>query len=339
MLKKILALSLMFMVASLGLAVNRTIRVSSPQSGAFLGKSNTFKFHIDNAEFEVNVKVVATFGTGVNQKTISNDDDFTPSATNAIDGSVSLDFSEAVPQGVWKVEITPTEKNDAGVLQTYNPPKVTLTNMTVDVKAPTFFSVNPLDGTFVNGGSQGKVTLTAELNEPNIDKWKVQVGGQNISNNEGATSLVNVLWDITGITKNGPQSVTIKVDDKAKNSVTKTLNLTIDRTAPTTQIVAPGPNTVLPPNTDILVSVKITDNFSDAVDLTGIDVVANTTGGSFITRAARKSFSSSGSSIVWSGRIRWTSKIPNTFDLVVKAIDKAGNSAVLQKTRVKIGGR
>lgn len=338
MIKKIFALSLAFMLASSGFAATRLLRVTSPSSGDFLGKSNTVKFHIDNAQYQVTVTVKATYtGTGGGSVTVK--DDFQPNGSNQIDGSINLNFSDGATQGVWKIVVTPSERDANGVAQTYSPASVTLTNLTVDVKAPTFYSVNPLDGTFVKGDANNKVRIVAALNEPNLDKWKVQVGGSDFANNEGTKSPVDVLWDIKGITKNGPQALTIKVDDKAKNSVTKTVNLTIDRTKPSSQIVSPGPNTTLPPHTDILVSIKVTDNFSDSVDLTGIDVIAQTTGGGFITRAARKSFSSSGNSVVWSGRIRYTSKIPNQFKLVVKAVDKAGNPAVIQQTLVKIGGR
>ncbi len=339
MLNRVLIPLLFLIFASVSQA-QRTITVTSPKTGDFLGKTNQIKFSIENAKFQVKVKVKATdLLTG---QTITNEKNFTPSATGSVVDSVDLNFSESVRQGVYTVEVTPLEFDNNNVQQTYTPTKVLLTSMRVLVKAPTFNSFNPLDGTFVKGDSSNNVHITADINVAdafNIDNWKVQIDGSDIPNNTGSSKIIDVAWNIKNVDKNGQHSVAIKVDDKAKNSVTKSINLTIDRTPPSSQIVAPIGSSSLPPNTDIIVSVKITDNFSNSVDVTGIDVVAKTLGGTFISRAARKSASNSGNSITWTGRIRWTSKIPNEFNLVVTAIDKAGNLATTQISKVKISGR
>lgn len=333
------ALLLVFALCSVfQIAQARTITVTSPVTGDFLGKINKVNFNITGAEFQVKVRVVAE-NTTTGQK-FTAEKNFTPTTQGTITDSVDLNFDASAPQGDYKLTVTPLEKNNAGQNQSYTPSSVTVNPVTVDVKSPTFYSVNPLDRSYVKGtGTNQIVKITAKLNEPNIDKWKVQVNAGDIPNNEGNGTDVSVDWSTKGVTFDGTQTIVIKVDDKAKNSGSKTVQVVLDRIKPSSSIVTPGPNTYLPPNTNIPVLVDVRDQFSDSMDITGLDVVAKTLDNKFITRVSRRATNNSGNTLSFSGRIRWTSKLPQQFKIVVTAIDRAGNRATVQETRVKIGNR
>ncbi len=310
---------------------NSTITVSSPIKGDYLGKSNKVQFAIDAASFKVHVKAVATYGN-TSQK-ITVEDDFTPNSNHQINDSLSLNFGETAPQGSWTIVVTPTEFDNDGNPINFTPASVSI-QVFVDVKAPAFYTINPLDGSYV----KGQVDVNATLNELNVDKWKVQINGADIPNNQGSGKTVDAIWDTSTIAKDGQQSVSIKVDDKAKNSTTKTFNLTVDRISPSSKFLAPG-TAPLPPHTDIVVQVNVTDQFPDSVDVTGIDVIAKTLDNKYITRVSRRALNNSGNTLNWAGRLRWTSKLPSQFKIVVTSIDKAGNVAKVQETKVKIGNR
>lgn len=337
MVNRLLSVFVVTMVAMLSLG-QRTINVSSPVKNDFLGKTNTVNFAITGAKFQVTVKIKAT-RIGSND-VVTNEKKFTPDANDKVNDSVALNFSDGTPQGQWKVEITPVEFNNNNVKQVYTPSTVVINPVVVDVKSPTFYSVNPLDGNYVRGaGANGIVHIRANLNEPNIDLWKIQINSGDIPNNSGSTKDVDVLWSTKGIQKDGSQTISIKVDDKAKNTVTKTIDVTLDRVSPSTQIVTPGPSTFIPPNTTIPVVVTISDQFGDSVDVTGIDVVAKTLDNKFIARVSRRSTTPNGNTISYVGRLRWSNSLPKTFKLVVTAYDKAGNKAEIQETKVNIANR
>ncbi|MBS1723050.1 MAG: hypothetical protein JSS66_08885 [Armatimonadetes bacterium] len=317
------------------LSFGRDITVTSPVRGAYLGTSNKVNFSIVDATFDVTVNVVATFKNGQNNIKVTVSKVFTPDAANKINDSIDLNFSDTAPQGDWVIVVTPVEKDENGNTLPYIHPNRTIDPVHVDVKAPTFKTFNPIDGSF----GKGIIHVVANLSELNVDTWKVQVNNKDIPNNSGNTTLVSVDFDSNTIQKDGPQTISVKVDDLAKNSATKSASITIDRIKPGTQIVAPVPTNPLPPNTDVIVQVHIKDQFSASVDVTGVDVVAKKLDGTFITRVSRRAFSAVGNDVNWSGRIRWRSDLPQEFKIVATAVDKAGNVATLQEIRVRVGNR
>jgi len=325
-----------FAAVSFGQA--RTIEVSSPVTGDFLGKSNTVSFNIKGAKFNVHLVVQAK--NNATGQTVSNSKDFQPNGNNEINDSIPLNFSDSATQGAWTVFVIPHESDGVHGDFSYNGGVPVKIPVTVDVKSPAFYTINPLNNAYVKGtGVDQIVHINATLNEPNIDKWTVEVNGGGISNNTGDTPTVNVDWSAKGIQTDGPQTIVIKVDDKAKNTASRSVTVNLDRIRPNCRIVTPGPTTVIPPNTNIPVLIEIKDQFSDSVDVTGVDVVVKSLQNKFIARVARQAVNSNGTTLSWSGRIRSTAKIPNEFKIVVTALDKAGNVAVVQETRVKIGNR
>lgn len=334
MLKRLLVLTSLAVCA---VAQARTIVVSSPVNNDFLGKTNTVSFNITGAEFQVKVRVVATHIA--TKQSVTSEKDFTPTNQNTITDTLPLNFDVSAPQGAWKIDVTPIEK-DGNQTYTYQPPVVKIDPITVDLKSPTFFTINPLDKNYVRGtGANQIVKINATLNEPNIDKWKVQINGGDILNNQGDTPTVNVDWSTKGIQQDGTQTISIKVDDKAKNTSSKTVTVTLDRISPNSQIVTPGPSTRIPPNTTIPVLVEIEDQFADSLEGSGIDVVVKTLANKFIARVSRRALTNSGNKLSFAGRIRPSKNLPSEFKLVVTAFDKAGNKATIQETRVKIGNR
>jgi len=339
MMKRLIALGSLALCASLSIAQSRTISVSSPVNRDFLGKTNTVSFNITGARFQVKVQVVAT-NIATNQ-TVRSEKDFTPNSLFTITDTLPLNFDGSAPPGAWKVVVTPIEFDgvDPDKL-VYSPPQITINPVTVDVKSPTFYTINPLDQTYVKGvGANQIIHINATLNEPNIDKWKVQINAGDIPDNSGSGSTVDVDWSAKGITADGNQTISIKVDDKAKNTTSKSISVILDRISPKSQIVTPGPNTYIAPNTIIPVLVEIEDQFNDSVDATGVDVIVKTIDNKFITRVSRRATNNNGNTLSWSGRIRYSSRIPNNFKIVVTSVDRAGNRATIQETRVRIGNR
>src|SRR5689334_22941434 len=86
------------LAAALSCAQGRTITVTSPIAGDFLGKANTIAFSISGATFKVTVKVKATYlGDPTGKTTVEVQKDFTPDANNKINDSLPINFSEAAP--------------------------------------------------------------------------------------------------------------------------------------------------------------------------------------------------------------------------------------------------
>lgn len=300
-------------------AMAATITVTEPVSGAFLGKTNTLRFNItgSNSQVEVTVTTVNVANPSINFTTRQQ---FTPDVEGRIQGTIALNFSDATPGGAYQITVTAVEPGNF-----YNSPPVI--PVTIDVENPKFNNFNPVSGNFV----KGIVPIIVELLEPNIDEWRVQVGGSDIPNNTGTDANFTVNWDTSLISADGPQDVNITVKDKAKNSDSKTISLTIDRIVPSSEILSPRAGDPIRPNSNITVVVNVQDQFQNSVNETGVQVTAEHLDGTFIGRVARRSVQANGTALTWTGRIRAERNFPATFKLVVRATDRAGNEAVIQE--------
>jgi hypothetical protein len=309
-------------------AMAGSLTVTSPTEGAYLGTSNQLKFIIRNATLEVTVRAVVTGPTG----STTIEQRFTPNPEGRIDSQLALNFSSSSPQGAYTIQVTATEPGN-----TYN---TVLLNVNVDVTAPKFLEFSPNQGAFVNGS----VPIYVKLDEPNVKEFRVQINNQDIPNNTGGSEeIVNgaftVNWDTSGIERDGPQTITVRVKDLADNEATQTMNVTLDRVAPVATIVYPRSNSRLNPASTISVVVDIRDFSSSSVDVTGIDVILTRPDGSFIARVPRSSFrSASGNVMRWSGRVRWRAgALTPQVKIRVNTVDKAGNVANMQETLIRIG--
>ncbi|MFY9234666.1 MAG: hypothetical protein WAO58_09430 [Fimbriimonadaceae bacterium] len=304
-------LALLF-VASLAQA--GTLEVSSPTDGAFVGRTNTINFIIRGATLQVTVKATATGPGG----TITSEQQFTPDVNGEIEGSLPLNFAPSVPEGAYTIVVTATEPGN-----TYN--DVTIV-VTLDVTNPKFLDFNPISGSFV----RGIVAISVFVNEPNVKEMRIQVNNQDIPNNETDQDNFTVLWDTAGIEFDGPQTITIKVKDKANNESTQTIDVVLDRVSPVVTIQYPRTDSVLRRGGNIPAVIEVRDK-ENSVHAAGVDVILVRMDNSFITRVARTNFQSNGDILTWSGRIRWNSKLPSTFKMRVNAVDKAGNVATMQE--------
>ncbi|MCC6404564.1 MAG: hypothetical protein IT207_11200 [Fimbriimonadaceae bacterium] len=308
-----------------------SITVTKPQDGDFLGRSNTVGFNIDGASREVRVRVQAfrVLSGGNEQIAVTVVERFTPNSNGQINGNINLNFAQGTPEGQYRIRVTATETGN-----TYNTPDPI--DVTVDVKDPSFRTLNPINNAFVKGNASGIIRITASLLEANVEEWRVKINGGDIPGNSGSSESVSVNWDTDGITNDGNQAIDITVDDLAGNSASRGLTVTLDRVKPSSTILTPTNNFQLRAGTHLPVGIEIADQFANSVGLTGIDVVARRLNGTFITRVARRSANSSGNNLSWVGRLRWRDSLPNDFKIVVTAIDKAGNRAVVQEVRVKV---
>jgi hypothetical protein len=58
--------------------------------------------------------------------------------------------------------------------------------------------------------------------------------------------------------------------------------------------------------------------------------------GNLLGLVPRRSVSSNGTKVTWTGRLRITASIPDQFKIIVEAIDRAGNVAVVQEVTVTV---
>lgn len=301
-----------------------TITVTSPTDSAFVGANNTVRFNITGSVVEVRVTGTVT-GPGGPFTTFDNR--FTPDSDGRVTGSFELNFNQSSPEGTYTIQLNATEPGNP-----YNTPP--LISVTLDRTRPKFLQVNPLNNSFV----KGVVPIRVNVKEPNFKEAKVEVNGASIPNNV-VTSLINggftVNWDTTLIENDGEQTINLKIKDLADNEETQGLTVTLDRRAPVVTIQQPVSTVQLPPKSNVSVAIGLSD-IGGTVDATGVDVVARTTGGQFITRISRVSYRNiSAGQFSWTGRLRWRGSLPKEFKIVVTAIDRAGNSALVQEVLVR----
>lgn len=338
--KRFLAGIIALVAAATALAGN--INVTSPAKGSagaptLVGGSTTISFALTNMVnvAKINIRVIRLTDNAVilDQKDAVR---VTPSTTNKDgSGSYNLTFAEGAAEVGYRVEVRAEDLNNA---TTYNADQDLFVKP--DLTKPKILSFNPVNNAFV----KGVVPIRVRISEANLQDWRVQVNSQDIPNNTGTTLNANgefvVNWDTTGIVLDGAKTISIRIRDVAGNEENRNLTVTLDRVAPVTTIRAPVNNTTFSPGTTIVITVDIKDFSSSSVNVSGIDVVARTTGGAFITRAARLSFQAlDATTNRWTGRIRWQNGLlPSTFKIVVTAVDRAGNvSPVPQTITVKIG--
>jgi hypothetical protein len=300
-----------------------TLTVTSPTENAFLGGTNTLKFNVTGATFEVRVRVDITGPGGTSSLT---PDPFTPDADGKIQGSIPMNFSQSSPEGAYTIVVSATENNVA-----YTP--VTI-HVTVDVTAPKFFDFNPIANSFVKGPT---VPIVVKVIDANFKEYRVQVNSQDIPNNTGSTldpdNTFTVSWNVTGILVDGPQNITITVKDLADNVKTQSFTVTIDRVPPTMTIQFPRSDTKVRPHATVPVTIDLHDQSATSVDVMGIDVVLKNMSNQLIMRVPRTSFQQGR----WTGRIRSDITLPHQFKVVANAVDKAGNVGVSQTTIVTVG--
>lgn len=315
------------LLATTALAGN--ITVTSPNSGDFLGTTNSVKFLITGAVVQVTVKVTATLDSNPAVNVVVQQQ-FTPNSEGKIDNSVALNFSPSTPEGAYTLTVEVTEPGN-----TYNTPIIPVN---VDVKVPKFGNSNPLAGSYV----KGIVPIVIDLEEPNVDEWRVKINSADIPNNSGASNLISVNWDSNTIITDGPQTINVSVEDLAGNTANKDINVTVDRIKPSSTILAPTAGSFVRPGSHLAVVVQVTDQFQGSIHPTGVRVRMETMGGSPLGLVPRRNVDNSGTSLTWTGRLRITSGTPDQFKIIVEAIDRAGNVAVVQEVVVsttRIRGR
>ena len=304
-----------------------TITVTSPTSGDFLGKTNKVNFNITGSSKQVTVTVVATLDSDPLTK-VQVEEKFSPDVDGKIDDSINLNFAESTPEGSYTLTVTAVESGN-----TYN--TVPDINVNVDVRAPKFGNFNPLSGAFV----RGTVPIAVDLEETNVKEWRVRINNADIPNNSGSTNTVGVNWDTSSIISDGSQSINISVEDLAGNKSNKNVNVTLDRVKPSASIMSPTNGSSFRPNARVSVVVRVTDQYSNSVHHTGVDVRLKTLNDVTIGRVARRSVRHFGNDLTWTGRIRNTRDLPSEFKIVVDVVDRAGNVAVTQEVTISTSSR
>lgn len=305
-----------------------TLTVTSPTSGAslgaddspYLGQTNTLRFNITDASVEVTVKAQVIGPSS----TTSVEDKFQPNLDGRVSGSIPLNFAESAEEGNYTIVVTATEPGN-----TYAP---TTLYVKVDSHKPKILEYSPLRNSF----TRGIVPIRATVQESNVRQWTVTASSQVIQT--GTTNDISADWDTAGIVNDGSQTILIKIEDKAGNETTQTINVTLDRVPPLVTIQFPRSDTAIRPGSPVSVIVDIRDATSTSVDVQGVDVIITRMDGTYIGRVSRISYSAAGGNGArWTGRIRFVNgKLPREFKVVVTAVDRAGNVATPQSVKVTV---
>lgn len=321
--KRILGLLVCMVVFVLQACAQGNITVTSPSSGDVLGLSNNVTFNTTGTVKTLTVTLTLTGPGG----TITKSQQFTAPADGKVTGSIPLNLTTSTQEGTYSLAVTTSEAGN-----TYN--TVAPINVTVLVTAPKFLEFSPIDGAFV----KGQVTISFTLQSTALKQWTVQVNSNDIPNNSGTSLTGSVIWDTTSIQNDGAQTITITATDKAGNTATRSINVTLSRVGPQLTVQAPRSDLPIVPGSNISVIVDVKSTTSAQVSFTGVDVVVKTIDGAFITRVPRISFKATGSnSNRWTGRIRGRVRLPKMCKLVVTCIDNAGNAATPQEVALTVG--
>jgi hypothetical protein len=301
--------------------------VTSPVDGAFVGGATTISFRIENGVVEVTIRAVITAQVGGESTTLTTR--VIPDSEGRASGSMTWNPSRSFPEGLYTIEVSAEEPGNV-----YN--TVTL-NVTLDRKEPRLLDFSPQPGTFL----RTTIHITAEILEPNLEEWKVTVNDEDIPNNTGTGNTIDVLWDPSNIEEDGPQTIKIKMKDRAQNEATKEIEVFLDRAPPQINVLFPRTNQSVRPGTVLGVTFDVVDSRNDSVDVMAITVELRDMSDNLIRRVARMRYRQvNDTTSRWEGRalVRLPGNVTQ-FQLVVSAIDKAGNAAVVQRIPLVVGRR
>jgi len=302
------------------------LTVTNPSSGDVLGKTNQIRFLIENLSSQARVVATATNDQDSSVK-FTTEGFFDPDSDKRVLSNLDLNFDETSKEGTYTLVVQYLTQGTIRETKTIN-------NLRLDVRNPRFRNLTPGTNTFVSG----IVPIRAELEESNMDRWRVRVNDRDIPNNTGTNNFVSVDWNPSNIEDDGQVSISLKVDDQAKNTATRNITVTLDRAKPTSAIQSPS-TAAYRPTAVIPVVIEIKDQYTGSVLQGGVDVRMVTLDGQFLGKVARKSASNADNGLRWIGRIKATRNLPKQFKIQVTAVDRAGNRAQIQEVTVTIAGR
>jgi hypothetical protein len=299
----------------------QTLTVTAPTNNQFLRSNNTLTFNGRGGRVQVTVSATITGPGGSSVVSTTA----VPSQNGDFAGSLSLNFTQTSAQGSYTVVVRCTEPG-----QTYAP---TTLSVTVDTRNPKLLEFRPAQNSFVRAA----VPIRFKLLEDNMKDWRVTINNADIPNNSGTTERdIALNWDPTTLETDGPQTIGLAVRDQANNPLNFSIPITLDRRPPRSTIQYPLASTPIRRGSDLLVIVDVVDQFSNSVDVTGIDVRMVNMNGVLITRVPRESWRASGANTSrWTGRIRSRVQLPSQFKIVVTSVDKAGNNGSVQEVTVR----
>ncbi len=196
--------------------------------------------------------------------------------------------------------------------------QVVTVNVANDVTAPTVALTSPSGGSTVSG----TVSLTANASD-NVGVNKVEFYQNNTLIGTSSTAPYSFSWNTT-LVANGTYTITAKAYDSAGNvglsqsTAINVSNATVDTTAPTVTITAPGNNSTLSGTVAITVS---------AADNVGVTKVEFYKSGSLLSTSTAAPYT-----------YNWDTNtvINGTYTLTAKAYDKAGNIGQTSNVTVTI---
>jgi hypothetical protein len=307
---------------------SQTLSLTSPLDGDFVGRSTTFQLRATNITQQVRAIITISKNPSGNPSTTLPEVRIDPDGQGNGSGSAVWSPGTGFPEGLYDVVITATHGGSPL-------PPINL-QLNLDTVPPKFTDFAPANNSFVSGNP---VTISALIQETNMDTWRVRVNDEDIPNNTGSGNSVLVIWDPSSIEQDGQQTIKITARDLAGNEETKEIVVRLDRVSPEVSVLFPRPNQGVIPNGLLGVSFDVIDSSSNSVDVGSIIVELRTMANVFIKRVGRVSYSERNDTTArWTGLVNVTLPPGLTeFKLVITAVDKAGNVATVQEVPLTIG--
>lgn len=316
-----------------------TLTVTEPAAGTvnnptLIGSTSKVKYNITGAVNSIRFSLTLVKLSDNTTVNLSAGDPVSPDADGKASGELPLTLDrEQIDDTPYRLEVRAVDVNGA---TTYNAVDLFIQP---DLTKPKILEFNPNDRAFV----KGIVTITVQIDEPNLKEWRVQIDSRDIPNNTGTTVNANgvftVRWDTSRVETDGNRQINVKIKDKGDNETTKTIEVTVDRQKPTASIISPRSGAIISPGTTINVVVDVRDFSQESVDVSGLDVVIRDMSNRFITRVTRVQFTNSGENTRrFVGRVVWRNgRLPSQFKIVVNVVDKAGNVSTQQAISCRLG--
>lgn len=306
----------------------QTLSLTSPLHGDFVGRNTTFQLRATSITQQVRATITISKSPSGNPSTTLPEVRIDPDGQGNGSGSATWSPGVAFPEGLYDVVITSTHAGSPL-------PPITL-QLTLDTVKPEFVDFAPANNSFINANP---VSISAVIQELNMDSWRVRVNDEDIPNNTGTGNTVLVVWDPSNIEEDGLQTIKITAKDLAGNEETKVVSVRLDRAAPELLVLFPRPNQRVIPNGRLGVSFDVFDSTATSVDIGAIVVELRTMSNVLIKRVARVSYTERNETTArWTGLVRVTLPPGVTeFKLFISAVDRAGNAATPQEVPLTIG--
>ncbi len=315
------------LAASPLLARAGVLTVQSPNNNEFVGATTDIKVQTSQGFTKVTVTANIVKQGGGASTTLTTD--IFPDGDGKGNGTMTWNAGGSFPEGLYDITVTATSDDTFWNTE--------VRTVTLDTTKPKFTTFSPTDGSFFNG----TIDITATLTESNgIKQWRVTVDGNDIPNNTGTSLNIDVPFTPANDEDDGPRKIKIEAKDLAGNTASVEFTINLDRQPPKIVVTYPRSDFRVRPNSNLAVTIEITDATNTAVDVSAVVVELRDMDDNLIRRVARRSYQPiSDTAVRWAGRVRMDVGNRTRVKIVVRATDRAGNAGVTQEIELQVGRR